>query len=162
MEVSQESNASAPPRESGIALNGIFVLLSIAAVYFARDFLVSVVMAFFIALTFRPSVRWLARRGIAAWASTFGFTMALILLGVAAAFAFSGPIATWIADAPEIQREFIEKIQGARAYLDGLVNLSENLQAAAAPKERKGAKRGAAHAVEAEAVPAPAKARARK
>lgn len=135
MEVSQESNASAPPRESGIALNGIFVLLSIAAVYFARDFLVPVVMAFFIALTFRPSVRWLARRGIAAWASTFGFTMALILLGVAAAFAFSGPIATWIADAPEIQREFIEKIQGARAYLDGLVNLSENLQAAAAPKE---------------------------
>ena len=34
--------------------------------------------------------------------------------------------------------------------------------AAAAPKERKGAKRGAANAVEAEAVPAPAKARARK
>ena len=50
------------------ALTGIFILCLIAAIYLARDFLIPVVLAFFIALTFRPLVRRLAdyrdRRGL--------------------------------------------------------------------------------------------------
>lgn len=133
MEGLHHSNALAPSQQSATAITGIFILLSVAAIYIARDFLVPVVLAFFIALTFRPSVRWLGRKGVPAWASALGFATMLIVVGAAAVFAFSGPIAGLIADAPEIQREFIEKIRGARAYLDGLVSLSENLQEAAAP-----------------------------
>lgn len=133
MEGLHDSNALAPSQQSATAITGIFILLSVAAIYIARDFLVPVVLAFFIALTFRPSVRWLARQGVPAWASASGFAAMLIIVGAAGVFAFSGPISGLIADAPEIQREFINKIRGMRVYVDGLVNLSENLQEAAAP-----------------------------
>jgi predicted PurR-regulated permease PerM len=114
-----------------IAGNGIFILSAVAAISLARDFLIPIVLAFFIALTFRPSVRSLARRGIPAWVSTTGFAVSFSTVAGLAAYAFSRPIAAWIADAPAIQKQFVEKVRGLRHSLDGLVSLSANLQEAA-------------------------------
>ena len=51
-------------------LTGLLLIAAMAAVYFARDFLLPAVFAFFIAVTLRPLVRSLSRRGIPAWATT--------------------------------------------------------------------------------------------
>ncbi len=120
-------------KQSRTALIGIFILGMIAALYFARDFLVPVVFAFFIALTFRPSVRYLSRHNVPPWAAATGFAAVLVCAALAAAYLASGPISSWIADAPEIQRTFVEKIRGVRGWFDSMVNLTENIQEAATP-----------------------------
>ncbi len=45
-------------------LAGILLFISVGAVYLARDFLLPAVFAIFIAVTLRPLVRFLSRRGI--------------------------------------------------------------------------------------------------
>lgn len=113
------------------ALTGIFILCIVAAIYGARDFLIPVVFAFFIALTFRPAVRRLARYHVPPWAAATGFAAILLIVGVTTAYFASGPISGWIADAPEIQRMFLEKIRGIRPYFAGLAHLTEQIQDAA-------------------------------
>jgi predicted PurR-regulated permease PerM len=114
-------------KQSRTALIGIFILCIIAAIYLTRDFLVPVVFAFFIALTFRPTVRRLARYDFPPWAAATGFIAILVLVGFTAAYLASGPIAGWIADAPQIQRTFMQKIGS------GFVDLTENIQDATTP-----------------------------
>ena len=114
-------------RQSRTALTGIFILCTVAAIYLARDFLMPVVFAFFIALTFRPTVRKLARYNVPSWAAASGFVAVLVLLSVSVAYLASGPITGWIADAPQIQRTFMQKIGS------GLVNFTQNIQDATTP-----------------------------
>ncbi|MBC8035750.1 MAG: AI-2E family transporter [Rhizobiales bacterium] len=118
---------------SRTALIGIFILAIIAAVYLARDFLIPVVLAFLIALTFRPAVRKLAYYNVPPWAAATGFASILVLIALVAAYTASGPISGWIADAPEIQRIFLEKIRTVRSWFTGFVHLSEQIQDAATP-----------------------------
>ena len=56
-------------KQSRTALRGLFIIAIIAAMYVARDFLLPVVLASFIALTFRPAVRFLSRHYIPPWLS---------------------------------------------------------------------------------------------
>jgi predicted PurR-regulated permease PerM len=115
------------------ALNGLFILGIIAVIYLARDFLLPVVLAFLIALTFRPIIRKLSRYGVPAWATAAGFAALLVLIVLVAAYLASGPISAWVANAPELQRLFIEKIHNIRSWFSGLLNLTEKLQDAATP-----------------------------
>jgi len=125
-------------KTSRIALIGIFILGIIAAIYLARDFLIPVVFAFLIALTFRPAVRKLARYNVPPWAAATGFASLLVLICLAGAYLASGPISGWIADAPEIQRTFLEKISNIRSWFGGFLNLTERIQDAAAPANEAG------------------------
>ena len=43
---------------------GIFILVAIYALYFARDFVMPVVLAFLLALMLTPIVRFLKKRGV--------------------------------------------------------------------------------------------------
>src|SRR5438045_9093915 len=88
-------------------LTGIFILGAIGAIYFARDFLLPVTMAFLIAITFRPAVRWLAMRGVPAWGTATGFAAVLLLGGFLGGYALSGPVSNWIRSAPEIRPTFL-------------------------------------------------------
>ena len=64
-------------KQSRTALRGLFIIAIIAAMYVARDFLLPVVLASFIALTFRPAVRYLSRHYIPPWLSA---TLLVIIL----------------------------------------------------------------------------------
>ena len=125
-------------KTSRTALIGILILGIVAAIYLARDFLLPVVFAFLIALTFRPAVRKLALYNVPPWAAATGFASILVLTTLVAAYLASGPISGWIADAPEIQRTFVEKIQHIRSWFSGFVNLTEKIQDAAAPASAAG------------------------
>ena len=75
----------------------------------------------------------MSRRGIPAWATTAGIVVIAALLTGVAVLAFAGAIAQWVADAPRLQQELLQKLSGLRASLDGLIDMSRSLQEAAAP-----------------------------
>jgi len=110
---------------------GLLVIAGVAAIYFARDFLLPVVFAFFIATTLRPLVRALSRRGLPAWATTAVLVLVAIVLAGIAAYVFTGAIAQWVADAPRLQHELMAKLAQLRSSLDGLIRISKSLQEAA-------------------------------
>ena len=118
---------------SRVAPTGLFILGIIAAIYFARDFLIPVVFAFMIALTFRPAIRRLASYNVPPWAAAAGFAIILVVACVVAAYLASGPISSWVADAPEIQKAFLEKIRNIRSWFGGLLHLTEQIQDATTP-----------------------------
>lgn len=117
---------------------GIFIFAAIAALYFARDFLLPVVFAFFIAITLRPLVRGLSRRGIPAWATTTGLALIGSALALTATAIFSGAIIDWIANAPEIQRIFIQRLSDLKSSFESLVYLTETIQDATDPAAEPG------------------------
>ncbi len=112
---------------------GLLIIAAIAFASFARDFLVPAVFAFFIAITLRPLVRALSRRGIPAWATTAGIVLIAVLLVSLAVFAFAGAISQWIADAPRLQQELMQRLASLRGTFEGLIHISHALQEAAAP-----------------------------
>ena len=115
------------------ALRGLLILASIAAMYFARDFLLPVVLAVFIALTLKPSIRYLTRRGLPAGVVATVFLGLLVLSGLLAAYLLSGPIMFGIDHASQLSRTFSEKFDGLRAPLDAIGNLSQKITDASAP-----------------------------
>ena len=121
------------PDASRTALNGIFIIAAITAAHFARDFLLPVVLAAFIALTFRPLIRFLAKRGIAPALATTFIAAALIASGVLAVYFLSAPLAQWISEAPAIARTFAEKLRGLRSSLAAVSDLADKVQEASAP-----------------------------
>jgi predicted PurR-regulated permease PerM len=114
-------------------LTGLLLIVSIAAVYFARDFLMPAVFALFIAVTLRPLVRNLSRRGIPAWATTAAIVIVASVLIAIAAFAFAGALLQWIEDAPRLQREFLSKVASLRSSFSGLISIGETIKDAATP-----------------------------
>lgn len=122
-------------RQIKTATTGIFILAVVAALYFSRDFMLPVVFAFFIAITLRPFVRNLSRRGIPAWATTTGIVVIGTILLMLAVYAFSGAIIDWVTNASEIQRAFLQKVSQLRSTFESLINLTETLQEATDPAQ---------------------------
>ena len=67
-------------RSIRVALLGIFLILLVGLVFFARDFLLPVVLALLLALTLSPIVRFMQKRGVAAPISAL--FIVLIVLGI--------------------------------------------------------------------------------
>ena len=114
------------------ALRGLLFIAVIAAMYFARDFLLPVVLALFIAITLRPGIRLLAKYSIPPWLAACIFVIVLVVAGLSTFYLLSGPVASWIGQAPQLSQTFSEKFSGLRSSLDALTNLSEKLKSASA------------------------------
>jgi predicted PurR-regulated permease PerM len=121
-------------RQSRTALRGLFIIAIIAAMYVARDFLLPVVLASFIALTFRPAVRFLTRHYVPPWLSATLLVIVLVMGGLSAGYMLSWQVASWIEQAPQLAEAFAEKFRFLRSWLDVVVNLTDKIQdATAAP-----------------------------
>jgi predicted PurR-regulated permease PerM len=112
---------------------GLLFIACIAAMYFARDFLLPVVLAIFVALTLRPTVRYLDRHGVPAALTAIVFVAIILTASFAAVYFLSGPIASWFDQAPQLSRTFSEKFNGLRAPMQTLNDLSQKLTAVADP-----------------------------
>ena len=112
-------------------LAGLLLIAAVAAVTFARDFLLPAVFAVFIAITLRPFVRALSRRGVPDWATTAAIVLVAALLVSIAVYAFAGAIMQWVQDAPRLQRDFLSKIASLRTSFEGLIDIGETIQNAA-------------------------------
>ena len=115
-------------KQSLTALRGLLIIAIIAVMYFARDFLLPVVLASFIALTLRPTVRYLAKHHIPPWLAATFLVVILVTGGLSAGYLLSSQVSAWVDQAPQFTQTFVKKFHGLRASLDAVVNLTEKLQ----------------------------------
>ncbi|MFN0191001.1 MAG: AI-2E family transporter [Aestuariivirga sp.] len=118
-------------RQIRICLIGLFILAFTFMLDFARGFLLPVVLAFLIALTFRPAIRSLARHHVPLWLAAIGFMALVIVAGFSLAYLMIQPIEQWIADAPEYARKFTDKAREFRYFTDAIASLAAWLEDAA-------------------------------
>jgi predicted PurR-regulated permease PerM len=114
-----------------LGLIGLFIIALIFFLDFAREFLLPVVLAFFIALTFRPSIRILARHHIPPWLAASGFITLVVAAAAVMLLMLAGPIQALITDAPSYSRIFSEKIRTLRVVVNTVINVAERMQEAA-------------------------------
>ena len=114
---------------------GLFVMALAVFLDFARDFVLPVLLAFFIALTFRPAIRNLAHRRIPEWLSAIAF-IGIVVGGVALLIAvLSAPIAAILQDAPSYVQIFSNKLQDLQASLQTVLRLASKIQTVAQPSD---------------------------
>jgi predicted PurR-regulated permease PerM len=110
-----------------VAIFGIFLILLVYALYFARDFFLPVLLSFLFALTLSPIVRVLSRRGIP---SPLSATLLVLVSGGAiglGGYLLSGPVMQLIGEAPEIGRRLTERVEQLRGPLDLLMRFSSQI-----------------------------------
>jgi predicted PurR-regulated permease PerM len=113
------------------ALTGIFVILTIYALYFGREFFMPVILAFLFALTLTPIVRFAGKRGIPAPVSATLLVAASALVLTIGGYLLSGPVMQLVDDAPQIGRQLTERMQELRTPLDRLLAISQQIDEAA-------------------------------
>ena len=121
--------------QSRLALQALLFIVVIAALYFARDFLLPVVLAFFIALTLRPAVRFLQKFLVPPWLAATVFVILLVFSGVMVGYLISGPISDWINQAPQLQQQFASKFAGISEIFAKFSNLTDQIQNASTPAQ---------------------------
>lgn len=107
---------------------GIFIILTAGALFFAKDFLLPVSLAFLFALVLSPVVRALRRRGVPEGLSALLLVVCLLFSIGAAAYGLSGPVSNWIADAPMHAREIQYKIASLRRPVEAVVEASSRVE----------------------------------
>lgn len=109
-------------------LAAILILMTFAAIYFAKDVVLPVVLGFILALTLGPWVRWLSRRGVPSPLSAavliFGFAgvmgIAVLLLG--------GKVTSWFDEIPRVSFELREKLRGITESVEAVQDASKQVE----------------------------------
>ncbi|MGE0260843.1 MAG: AI-2E family transporter [Alphaproteobacteria bacterium] len=101
---------------------GIFLLLLLAGLAYAREFLMPVVLAFLLALVFTPVRRFLNRQGVPSWVTAVLVVGALLAAIVAGGYLLSGPVSDWVARAPSIFGELQAKMHDITATVAKVSN----------------------------------------
>src|SRR4051812_1688695 len=105
---------------------GVFLLLLLAGMAYAREFLMPVALAFLLALVFTPVRRFLNRRGLPSWAAAVlvvGVLLAVIIGGIVL---LSGPVSDWVARAPSLFGELQAKVRGVAATVSKVTDQVDN------------------------------------
>ncbi len=109
-------------------LLGIFLILLVYALYFAKDFFLPVVLAFMLALTLSPIVRALAWRGVPAPLSAT-LLVFFSFCGIAViGFVLSGPVVALVEDAPNIGRQLQERLSEVKGPLSRLMQAGDQIE----------------------------------
>jgi predicted PurR-regulated permease PerM len=108
-------------------LGMIFLIMTVAALYFARDFFMPVVLAFLLTLTLTPIVRFFRKRGVPSGISAtcliILFACVIAILG----YMISGPVSRLMEDAPRIGTQLKERLADLRTPLDQIMKASEQV-----------------------------------
>ena len=105
------------------------LVLATAALYFARDIFLPIVLGLLITLTVLPIVRWLGRRGVPPTLSAFAIVISMALVLGLAALALSDPITRWLAEAPMLGQQLEEKLRGLRNSIQAISDAGERIEA---------------------------------
>jgi len=122
-----------PPKIVTVSTVGVFLLLLVGAIYYARGFVLPLVLAILISLTFLPLIRWLARRGIPPAVSAVLLVLSLggCVIGTAALIA--NPVSQTISDAPRIAAALRDRFSFLRQPIEVIVQAGEQVRALADP-----------------------------
>jgi predicted PurR-regulated permease PerM len=111
-----------------VALTGLFVLALVYTMYFARSFLLPIVLALLLSFLLAPLVRTLRRIGIP---ESIGAGVVLVALVGAALFGvyrLSTPASAWIASAPETLRKIDDRVRALRKPVQQVSDAAEQVQ----------------------------------
>jgi predicted PurR-regulated permease PerM len=108
---------------------GIFILLLGGVIVVARNFLMPVVLAFLLSLTFSPIRRTMSRLGIAPPVTAVAVVIFVTGVAGAAIIGLSQPVQSYAKDAPQIMRDIQWKLRGLKTALDSIAKASEEAEA---------------------------------
>ncbi len=91
-------------------LIGIFILMVIYALYFARAFFMPVILAFLLALTLTPIVRFLRKRGVPEVVSATLLVLLSVVFFASAGYLLSGPVIDLINNTSSIGQQLTRAV----------------------------------------------------
>ena len=119
-------------------LIGIFVLMAIYALYFARDFFMPVILAFLLALMLTPIVRYLKWHGVPEpLSATLLVILSVIALGTVGYF-LTGPVVDLANRAPAIGRQVTERLAELRHPFEQVMEVSKQVEKVAETTQEPG------------------------
>jgi predicted PurR-regulated permease PerM len=116
-----------------VSIIGTFIILTVAALYYARAFFLPLVLASLITLTFMPMVRWLHRRGIPLALSAILIVVTIGVVVGSAALVLADPVAKMVADAPQVTRQLNDRFDFLKRPMAMLVEAGQQVQKLAEP-----------------------------
>jgi predicted PurR-regulated permease PerM len=112
-------------------LLGVFLLASGVFLDFAQDFILPVILGFFIAITFRPAIRTLARRQVPEWLAASVFISLVLMTVLTFAYLIAGPVSSFMQNAPAYAQTFGSKLHDLQSSFSQMMRLAEKIQEAA-------------------------------
>jgi predicted PurR-regulated permease PerM len=109
------------------AVIGIFLLLAIQALAYARAFMLPVVLGLFLALVFSPMRRFLERLGVPSGIAATAIVGALLAGVVGAVLSLAVPVSTWVERAPIIGLQIEGKIRELQDAAEGVREAAEQV-----------------------------------
>jgi predicted PurR-regulated permease PerM len=131
-ETAEETGGRPAPRWAVI---GIFLILLVAGLAYARAFLMPTVLALLLALVFTPPRRAMERLGLGAPVAATTITLTLLALLVAAVVALAAPASEWVADARTIGHQIEWKLRDLRGVAAQVQDAARQLDEIAAAAE---------------------------
>ncbi len=128
MENNSLSQGTRLDRQIRNILLGLFLIAFAVFLDFARDFVLPVVLAFFIAITFRPAIRALARRRVPEWLSATGFVAIVVGGGALLTLMLSTPVADLMQNAPVYAQTFSRKLADIQNSFQSLMKFASQIQ----------------------------------
>jgi len=109
-------------------LIGIFIFMAIYALYFAKAFFMPVILAFLLALTLTPIVRFLRKRGIPEALSATLLVVLSLFIVVSAGYLLSGPVIDLINNTSSIGQQLTERMAQLRRPFEKIMQISHQLE----------------------------------
>jgi predicted PurR-regulated permease PerM len=120
---------------------GIFILAAIYALYFARDFVMPVLLAFLLALMLTPIVRFLRKRGVPEAVSATMLVLLSVTALATAGYFLSGPVVQLANEAPDIGRRVSERLSEFRHPFEKFMAVSHQVEQATETTREPGVQR---------------------
>jgi predicted PurR-regulated permease PerM len=109
------------------AVVGIFLMLLVAGLAYARSFLMPVVLSLLLQLVFTPVRRRLERWGLAPGFAALLIVGSLLMLLLVGIFGLAGPVTKWVDRAPMIGLEIRGKLADLREATEGVQQAAEQV-----------------------------------
>ncbi|HWR50417.1 MAG TPA: AI-2E family transporter [Bryobacteraceae bacterium] len=123
------ARTASSPTARNVALTGLFILACFYTLYFARGFLLPIVLAILLSFLFSPLVRALARARIpTAIGAAIVILGACMVIGVFV-YELSGPVAAWVQRMPQIARKLETQVREFRKPVEKVKQATEEVAA---------------------------------
>lgn len=109
-------------------LIGIFILMAIYALYFARAFFMPVILAFLLTLTLTPIVRFLRKRGVPEVVSATLLVVLSVCIFATAGYLLSGPVIDLINNTSSIGQQLSERMAQFRRPFERMMQIAHQLE----------------------------------
>jgi predicted PurR-regulated permease PerM len=117
-----------PISVTALSVLGLLILALFYTFYFAREFLLPVILAWILSLLLKPAVRGLARLKFPEALGAAMVLAALLAVVVAGAILLSGPASSWIQRAPESFEKVESKIRGMATRAQPITKAAETVE----------------------------------